>query len=332
MGIRINNRKMSNESDSELVVITSNELARPATLPLDRNPCLIYIASLQSPASKRTMLHALSVAASIFAQRDIQPEVFPWWQLRYQHVEALRAQLAERFSPAMANKTLCAVRQVLYRCRRLGMIDHDVYDDASHVKGIKGSRLPKGRALSAEEIDLLRAACGQDTIGLRDSTVLEILINTGMRRFEVASIEMQHVDLVAKNITVLGKGNKQRAVPINTPLYNALFHWISACGDPERGFLLHPVVKGGRILLDRPMSASSIFALLEKLIERASTKSATPHDFRRTFISTLLDKGVDISTASKLAGHSSVETTRIYDRRDERAMVDAVNLLAGATK
>ncbi len=92
------------------------------------------------------------------------------------------------------------------------------------------------------------------------------------------------------------------------------------------GALLCPISKGGQIQI-RHMTSQAVLLIVKKRAEEAGVESFSPHDFRRTFCSDLLDAGVDIVTVQKLAGHSSPVTTAKYDRRGEETKRKAVQKL-----
>ena len=122
-----------------------------------------------------------------------------------------------------------------------------------------------------------------------------------------------------------GKGDKDRTTYLDNGAAQALMNWLAVRGD-HPGTLFHPLRKGGRIEL-RSLSDQAVLDILQERGKEASIASFSPHDFRRTFISNLLDAGADISTVQKLAGHASVVTTASYDRRGEAAKRKAVGLL-----
>jgi integrase len=146
-----------------------------------------------------------------------------------------------------------------------------------------------------------------------------------LRRAELAGLQLDAFDNEAETLKVRGKRNKERSVPVTGGAAEALRDWIGTRGS-EPGPLFCPITKGGKIE-QRQMNSQAIYDALRKRAAEAEIKQLSPHDFRRTFVSDLLDQGADISTVQQLAGHSSPQTTARYDRRGEAAKRKAVNLL-----
>ena len=106
---------------------------------------------------------------------------------------------------------------------------------------------------------------------------------------------------------------------------SSLETWLAVRGDTP-GAIFHPVNKAGRVIGTR-LTAQGVYMLLRRLATKAKVQRFGPHDLRRTFISDLLDAGVDIATVQALAAHASVTTTARYDRRPERTRRRAAELL-----
>ena len=196
------------------------------------------------------------------------------------------------------------------------------------MKGVRGETLPAGRALSSGEIAGLLDACADDpsAAGARDAAVIAVLYACGLRRSEVRGLDLADVDLDAGSLTVRhGKGRKDRTVPIAGGCVNALRDWVAMRGSLP-GPLLSPIDKTGRVSLEH-MSSQAIYNLLQKRAAQAGVTNLSPHDFRRSMISHLLDAGADLVVVSRIAGHASVATTSRYDRRGEEAKRKAVELL-----
>jgi integrase/recombinase XerD len=283
-----------------------------------------YLASL-APGSRRAMRDGLEVAARMLVGDAGRAEI-AWHLLRRPHLDALRARLADRYAPATANRILSAVRGVLRVARDGRLIAAEDFELAAAVPNVRGSRLPAGRALSQGELRALFGACDPRTpLGARDAALLALLYGAGLRRAEVAALDVGDYDEGASTVRVLGKGNKERVGHLPPGGVAAVAAWLEHRGR-DAGALLHPLRRGGHIE-PRRMSDQAILLALRALGGRCGVTSFSPHDCRRTFIGDLLDLGVDIATVQKMVGHSSPQTTARYDRRPEAARRHAAGLL-----
>lgn len=312
---------------TDLVTLPSAAELAPAELPAAQRPALVYLAGLSS-GSRRTMRAALDVIAAILTAGICNAESCPWHGLRFQHTQAARAALAERYKPATTNKMLSALRGVLHAAFQLGQMTAEDYTRAIDLKPVRGAGLPRGRALSAGELRALFAACADDPTpaGRRDAAILAVLYGGGARRAEAAALELAdwHEDTGALVIRE-GKGRKPRTVYLTGGACGALGAWLALRG-PQPGRLFWPMDKAGR---PRPgaMSDQALYDVCKKRAARARVKDFSPHDLRRSFVSDLLDAGADIVSVQGLAGHANVNTTGKYDRRGETARRKAAGLL-----
>lgn len=305
--------------------------AQPQSLttcdPIDRNPAAVYLAGL-AQGSRRTMREALDTIARVLTG-EADALALNWAALRFQHTAAIRSQLAERYAPATANRMIAALRGVLKAAWRLSLMSAEDYQRAADVRGVAGSTLPAGRALTAGEIAALLDACAADDspAGVRDGAIIALLRAGGLRRAELCALTLADYNPEAGTLIVNGKGQKQREVPIANGTAEAVADWLSIRGA-EPGPLFCRINKGGRLLpSQQKIDSKSIYVMLQKRAEQAGIANLSPHDFRRTFVSDLLDAGADISTVQRLAGHANVTTTARYDRRGEVAKRKAVELL-----
>ena len=302
---------------NELSLIEPN---LPRVERADENPVNVYLASLAT-GSRRTMAQSLESIAAI-------TRGFPWQAMRHQHVAAIQSTLAERHAAATANKMLAALRGVLKACWRLGLMSGEDYQRAIDVPAVKGSTLPRGRALEAGELRSLFRACAADqTIaGRRDAALLAVLYGGGLRRSEVAALTVADYNSATGELRVIGaKGNKDRLAYVTNGARAALDAWLAIRGT-EPGPLFVPIRKGGTVQL-RAMTTQAIYGVLAKRAEDAGIPHFSPHDLRRSFVSDLLDSGADVSQVQQLAGHANVQTTLRYDRRPEHAKRKAAELL-----
>ncbi len=297
----------------------------PLNVAQARNPAAVYLASLAA-GSRRTMLGALEAIVQLVAP-TLDAGSFPWPALRYEHAQAIRSQLAEKYAPATVNKALCALRGVLRESWRLGYLDAETFQRAADLKTVRGERLPAGRMLQAGEVRALFESCASDASpsATLDAAVLALLLGCGLRRDEAVSLELGDYNADAGELRVQGKGRKQRLVPVVNGSAKALAAWLRLRGSAA-GPILCPVNRWGSVELRR-MTSQAIYARLAARAARAGVGEFSPHDLRRTFVSSLLDNGADVSAVQRLAGHANVATTMRYDRRGEQAKRRAAELL-----
>lgn len=308
------------------LITTGAELAPIYDRPADNNPALVYLASL-AEGSRRTMRGALNaIARMVDPGQDLA--TFPWARLSFQHTAAIRARLAEGYRPATANKMLAALRGALRAAWRLGQMTAEEYARTADLAAVKGSTLPRGRALGAGELRALFTACYQDLTpaGARDCALLAVLYGAGLRRAEAVALELADYDPASGALTVrAGKGHKARIAYVPAGGRQAVAAWLAMRG-PWAGALFWPIDKAGN-LTPRPLSPAAVARILARRGAAAGIADFSPHDLRRSCISDLLDSGADIATVQKLAGHANVTTTARYDRRGEVAKAKAADLL-----
>jgi site-specific recombinase XerD len=323
-------------ASSKLVRRAAGDLSLAKSLPLDQNPAAVYLASL-SPGSRRTMREALNVIARMLGLpvecdsegRDMTFLLCDWGALRFQHTAFIRARLMEYYSAATANKMLSALRGTLKRAWRLGRMKAEEYQAAIDLDSVKGEKPPAaaGRSLAQGELLALMNTCvaGSSLRNARDAALLALAYACGLRRAEIIDLDVSSFDTTTNTLTVKGKRNKTRALPIEGGALDALRDWLAARGE-ARGPLFVRLLKGDKITRER-LSSQSVYGIERRRALEAGVAAFSPHDFRRTFAGDLLDAGVDLATVQKLMGHSNVSTTAGYDRRGERAKRQAVRSL-----
>ncbi|WP_233508563.1 tyrosine-type recombinase/integrase, partial [Spongiactinospora gelatinilytica] len=291
--------------------------------PVDpaRDPYMVYLATLGNAESRRTMADCLDRIAAMVHPGATSGAGQPWHRLRYEYTARIRAMLVHRmehgddagvkWSPAHVNKHLVALRRVLREAWRLGLMTAEDMARASDVQNVKATRLPAGRHVARSAFGAILAACDEDDTpaGLRDAALLATLYTSGMRREELAAVELGDYDPAERSLRILGKRDKERQVFITEDAAARVEAWLGIRGTTP-GALFPPLYKGGRARTGPDgthprMTGQAVRKILRKRITQAEVKNATPHDFRRTFIGELLDAGVDLATAQDLAGHST---------------------------
>jgi site-specific recombinase XerD len=165
-----------------------------------------------------------------------------------------------------------------------------------------GGRLP--RVLSQGELSALLDEPAATPLDRRDHAVLELLYAAGLRVSELCGLDRDDVDLRGRTVTVLGKGSKQRRLPIHESAASALRDWLEhgragMDGPPEAVF----VNRRGARLGPRDV---------RRILDRRAASPTHPHALRHTYATHLLDGGADLRVVQELLGHSSLATTQVY--------------------
>jgi site-specific recombinase XerD len=334
---------------------TRDELALSEPLPQDQNAAAVYLASLPAETGRRTQAQALRVIAQMLG---VDFEHLNWSKLRYEHTAAIRAKIAQVYSPASANKILSALRQTLKQAWLLGQMPAEEYSRAIELEPVTGETLRAGRELSQNEILALMMTCQDDpntNAGTRDAAIIALMYAAGLRRDEVVKLSVENYEPETGKLVLTGNRNQQRTAYITNGAADALHDWLTIRGT-RPGPLFVEVNKGGKLLIERQsivvkpfrksggvevpnrkagqtlyrggaLTSQAIYYMLAKRAQEAGIKNFSPHDVRRSFISHLLEAGADIATVSKMAGHANVQTTARYDRRPEEAKRKAAELL-----
>lgn len=213
-------------------------------------------------------------------------------------------------------RTLSAVRSLFrYACRE-GLLGHN---PAQGVRAPKQAKPLPRHLRPGETEELLEAREGQDSLALRDRALLELLYASGLRVGELVSLDWRDLDLSARVLRVVGKGDKERMVPFGRPAATALRGWLTAwegvraqatalglSSDPDQ----EPVFlnyRGGRL------SARSVRRVVDRAVDAAGiARGVHPHTLRHTFATHLLEGGADLRGIQELLGHSSLATTQRY--------------------
>lgn len=316
---------MSERTESDVV---SCPLALTAPLPLTEHPAAVYLSGL-APGSRPAMRQALDALARLLSDGSCDALTLDWAALRYKHTAAVRAALIEKYAPATANKMLCALRRVLKEALRLELMDAKDFARAVDIQNVKVSKELQGRALTEKEIADLMQVCFDDPTpaGFRDAALIAILRGSGLRRSEVVSLNLSDFNPKSGALKVWGaKGGKDRTVYLPDGAIPVVEDWLGVRGGAAGSLLCH-INKAGCVVLRR-LTPQAVLFILQKRGEQALVADFSAHDFRRTFISELLDSGADISTVQRLAGHASPELTARYDRRGEQTKRRAVQALS----
>jgi integrase/recombinase XerD len=246
------------------------------------------------------------------------------------YVESLKSARTDdgmpRFKESSIARALAAVRSFHRFCVEEGLLVSDPSEE------IGGPRVPQGipKALTETEIEaLLDAVPGDGPRPQRDRAILETLYAGGLRISELVGLDLGDVDLMDGQVRVLGKGNKERVVPLGRTARAALGDYLTT-GRPElerptrtaeRGMFLN--ARGGRL------TRQGAWLIVRAAGDRAGLGDRLfPHVLRHSCATHMLDHGADIRVVQELLGHASLSTTQVYTKVSPerlRAVYDAAH-------
>lgn len=213
-------------------------------------------------------------------------------------------------NPRSVNRRISALRtfyDFLIRC------DLRTENPTSGLKSLRTAKnLPKYVSESATErlVEGLLDPDQDSFAARRDALVMLLLYFCGLRRSEVATLTWDRVDLPGRTIRVMGKGQKERIVPLVEPLADRLEQYLreyreTICSNDQNVVLLDNQY--------RPLGAGRIYTLVRRVLGQAGVEGQrSPHVLRHTFATHLLSRGASIKTIADLLGHASIATTQIY--------------------
>lgn len=330
----------------EEVFFTDAEAGLAQLAAASNNPVSSYLDNLDSPRSADTMIGGLRSILRLLIEKkfsSLDPEnltrenvcSFPWHTLRYEHVQAIRAMLMDRYRVGTtAQLYMHALRGVLKECWRMKLIDSEAYHRAIDIKPIKGDKTDKGRAIPLDDLKKVFSHCAaiNEPMSLRDAALIAIMFYAGLRRAEAASLDLEDYDREKMTIRVrLGKGKKTRTVPLSEEGCKVIDTWLEARKNiiPETcNALFTRFQKGGHTALGERITPQTVYNVLRSRSQGAGIATIEPHDLRRSFATYLFEVDTDVFTVQDLMGHEKIDITKRYDKRGDRAKKKAVGVLS----
>ena len=214
----------------------------------------------------------------------------------------------EGYAAASAARKLAAIRAFLKFLEREGEVSGD---PASWVENPRPAK-PLPKTLTEDEIlRLLRQPDISAPNGLRDRAMIETLYATGLRVSELVGLRVDDVNLAVGFVRCVGKGSKERVVPIGEVAVETIKSYLVGCrpifAKGERSEFLFLTRRG------QPMTRVAFWKIIKKHARAAGiTKHITPHVLRHSFATHLLERGADIRSIQEMLGHASVATTQVY--------------------
>ncbi|MDN3645432.1 tyrosine recombinase XerC [Pontixanthobacter aestiaquae] len=267
--------------------------------------------------SPHTVLAYLAAANLLIERNGLDS----WGGLAKLDAASIRLHLADRRADGLGNSStareLSAIKAVIKFARaQLGLSD-------ANAPRIRGPRIKKGlpRPITPDDAtniaDLVEATATDNWIGARDRAVLLLLYGAGLRIAEALSLKGSDIPL-GDTLSVTGKGNKQRIVPILPIIGEAVGEYVAASPWPVVSEeALFRGAKGG------PLSQGMVQKAMAKArIALGLPATATPHALRHSFATHLLGAGADLRSLQELLGHASLGSTQIYTKVDAATLLD----------
>ena len=215
---------------------------------------------------------------------------------------------ARKLSSESVYLEIAALRAFYKFAEQEKILPHNIAENLSLPRRWK--RLPK--SLASSEIEkLLAPEIPETPQSLCDQAILELAYASGLRLAELRNIRLEQLHLEAGFINVIGKGNKERVVPVGKIAVEAIQRYLDA-GRPK---LVSPKSPANLFLHKRggPFAAVTMWLRIKKRVERAGvSRNITPHMLRHSFATHLLENGADLRVIQELLGHANISTTEIY--------------------
>jgi len=202
------------------------------------------------------------------------------------------------------NRKLSSLRSFYLFLLRLGEIEISPLETISSLKFYAEKQIP----MSQEEMEVLQNDVMDKVDNILDRCIVEVLYQTGIRKAELCGLIFESVNLEVQQLKILGKGNKERYIPISKDLANLLLDYLQIRKPQEEFKSYFFVNKKGKKLTEK-----FVYVVVNKYLSLVTSKKKTsPHILRHSFATHVLDNGADISKVKKILGHSSLASTQVY--------------------
>jgi integrase/recombinase XerC len=242
--------------------------------------------------------------------------------------------LARKHAPSSVARKLAALRTWMRWLRRRGILERCPADELASPKVRRG--LPTLLSVDGAK-EVVETPSDVTPIGVRDRAVLELLYGSGLRVSELCALDIEALDLPGRAVRVLGKGGKERVVPVGSKCAAALAQWLEA-----RARVVHPTsgAQDPRALFLSVYGARLYVRAVQRLVKQYGASGAGradlhPHALRHTCATHMLEGGADLRAIQEFLGHASLATTQRYAHVSMEQLMrvyDAAHPLARAKK
>lgn len=235
-------------------------------------------------------------------------------------IDFLEFEMENDMSVSTSLRRLSSTKSFYLFLKRENLLNDEIPDI---ITPKKPEHLPT--CLTLEEVeDLLNAPDLKKKDGIRDKAMLELMYSSGLRVSELLQLEKSKIDLKHNIVSIVGKGEKQRKIPVGEYAASFIFDYI------EKVRNLNPGKENKYLFLSKygkPLSRQYFFKIIKKYaLEVGITKNISPHTLRHCFATHMLENGAQLRAVQEMLGHSNIATTQIYTHVSSKRILSAYDL------
>lgn len=250
-----------------------------------------------------------------FMQAMQEKKKMKWSEITRADILAFLEEKKENYAASSVNRYISALRQFYLFLRQEKWIEENPMQYIDTPKKVQ--HLPD--TLTLEEVErILETPDTKDPLGLRNRAILEVMYATGLRVSELIHLQQKELHLAMGFIQTIGKGNKERIIPIG----DVAVRWLERYFSEARPRLVKGEVSEVFVNAHgRPLTRQGIWKNIKAIVRDAGIKkNVTPHTLRHSFATHLLENGADLRMVQELLGHASISTTQIYTHVTKQRM------------
>lgn len=251
----------------------------------------------------------------------VETEGLEWREIDYATLQQFLAQL---YDIGITARSVARIISGVRSFFRFLLLEEYIESDPSELLEAPkiGVHLPE--VLTVEEIDAIIKVADVDTAeGPRNVAIIELLYSCGLRVSELCSLRLADIFIGEEYLRVFGKGRKERLVPMSQKAIRSIERYLSSPGraEPKRGEEIYLFLSKRGVRISR----ITVFALVKDLAEKADIqKNISPHTFRHSFATHLLEGGAHLEAIRLMLGHADISTTSIYTHIDRSHLRDQI--------
>lgn len=279
--------------------------------PLNQNQIAAFLDSQRNERQlSANTINSYARDLAVLEKYCVEKNISDWSTVDAADIREIAAKEHRRgLSPASIQRLLSSIRNFFRFLIKENLLENNPAQDIRAPK--KGRKLPK--VLDVDQIDVLLSIPGRDILAIRDRAMLELFYSSGLRLSEMVGLDLDDLDLPEASARVIGKGNKQREVPVGRKAIQALSGWLKARTELLKEHELKAqaavfISKNGKRLTGR-----SIQSRLDHWARQAGLhQHVHPHMLRHSFATHMLEACGDLRAVQELLGHADISTTQIY--------------------